>query len=443
MFDDLLNIISTSSMSFATNLSSWNHKIFACLILIEFLLIVIFYLLQPDKIEEMPIKLGKLLLCGAIGGVLFMYLPHIWNVGWQSIQYVATKAGASKIAMSPADMLNDALRIVGHLFASAAGDGGWNPLKVLGNVLISVVISFAVFFLFTIVIIEVVANYIMWTFFGAIGGIFVVMYVFKTTRPSFNHYIKYMCGLLLKSLGLFVMISMLSVTINNYSNYDKDLGLPPTTPHCTTVQNINKQIVSCSTTQCRVDLQPSLQDAEKQCNTETEALNAYKLKASHGFMERGLILILVLVIFVTLVKTIPSAMASLVGFGNYDIKGIGQAMGAIAMGAGAAKLLGQSNPVQAAGAGIKAGAGAIAGGVGGAVSGVVSAGANNQVEGWKGTTGRVVGKGFQGAGSASKYAGSKIGKAAQWAGSAADPEKAKAHRRKIVEETMKQFNSRH
>ena len=148
-------------------------------------------------------------------------------MGWDTVQYLASKAADGHITINPADFLNQALSIVGHLFSSAASNAGWNPLQFMGNTLISVVIAFGVFFLFAIIILEIIVNYIMWSVLGAFGGIFVVMYALKATRPSFLMYIKYMFGLLFKSFGLFIMISMLSVYLNTYSDYDKNLGVPP------------------------------------------------------------------------------------------------------------------------------------------------------------------------------------------------------------------------
>ena len=292
MFDSLLNLITESSINFSNNLSAWNHNIFYLLILIDFILIILIAYFNPEKIERLPITLFGLLFSAFVGLCLFAWLPSIWSMGWDTVQYLASKAADGQITMNPADFLNQALSIVGHLFSSAASNAGWNPLQFMGNTLISVVIAFGVFFLFAIIILEIIVNYIMWSVLGAFGGIFVVMYALKATRPSFLMYMKYMFGLLFKSFGLFIMISMLSVYLNTYSDYDKNLGVPPATPNCTVVKEVQEQILSCSTIKCKTDLAPSLSAAQKLCSKEEHALNAWKIKASHGFIERGLILLL-------------------------------------------------------------------------------------------------------------------------------------------------------
>ena len=462
MFDDLMNLTQTSSMDFANNLSNWNHNIFLLLIIVEFLFISVIYILKPEQIEQLPIKLALLGITAGIGGVLFMYLPQIWVIGWETVQYIVKESSgtATLITPNPSDFLNQAFSIVGHLFASATENAGWNPLQFMGNMLVSVVIAFGVFALFVIIIVTLVGNFMMWTVLGAIGGIFVVMYVFKTTRPCFVSYIKYMCGLLLKTLGLFLMVAMLTVYLNSFTSYDSKIGSPPSMADCQEVIDIQQQLQNCTDTQCKINITPSLNSAKKLCTQAKQKYNAWQIQTSHGFIERGLILMLVLFIFVTMIKTIPNVMASLVGFGDYSIHGMGQAMGAVAMGAGAAKLLQQSNPAQAKGRAVGAAAGGVASGVGNAAGGVSSGlgnlaakGANSEREDWKGSFARGAGKGMQYTGAAAKKAGSHIGgtaekagskavEAAKWLGGSKDEEAAKAGRRKLVEEVTRQFNNK-
>ena len=461
MFDDLLDLTQTSSIDFASNLSNWNHNIFLLLIIVEFLIISATYILKPEQIDQLPIKLALLGITAGIGGVLFMYLPDIWVMGWTTVEYIIKKSSGSStiITPNPSDFLNQSLSIVGHLFASATENAGWNPLQFMGNILVSVVISFGVFGLFAIIIITLVGNYIMWSILGATGGIFVVLYVLKSTRPCFQSYIKYMCGLLLKTLGLFLMISMLTVYLNSFTSYDSKIGPPPSIADCQQVVNIQQQLEDCTDTQCKIDLTPSLHSAQKLCSEEKQKYNAWQIQSSHGFIERGLILMLVLFIFVTMIKTIPNVMASLVGFGDYSIHGMGQAMGAVAMGAGAAKLLQQSNPVQAMGGAVGSVAGSAVYGAGKVASGTASglgkfadSCANSEREDWKGSIARRTGKSMQYTGAAAKKAGSHIGGTAQKAGSKAadlakwsvgskDEEVAKAGRRKLVDEVYKQFKN--
>jgi hypothetical protein len=458
MFDDLLNLTQSSSLEFAKNLSSWNHNIFVSLILIEFLIISATYILKPEQIEQLPIKLALLGITAGIGGVLFMYLPDIWVMGWKTVQYIVKESSGSSttITPSPSDFLNQAFSIVGHLFASATENAGWNPFQFMGNILVSVVIAFGVFGLFVIIIITLVGNFMMWSVLGAVGGIFVVMYVVKSTRPCFQSYIKYMCGLLLKTLGLFLMVSMLSVYLHTFTSYDSKIGKAPSTADCQQVIDIQEQLQNCTDTQCKIDLTPSLNSAKKLCSEEKLEYNAWQIQASHGFIERGLILMLVLFIFVTMIKTIPNVLASLVGFGDYSIHGMGQAMGAVAMGAGAAKLLLQSNPVQAAGRAVAQTAAGLAGGLAGAATsslGKVAGGlANKQGDSGISSFLRSTGKGMQHTGEAAKKAGSHIGdgaqkvgskavEAAKWAGGSKDEESAKAGRRKLVDEVTKQFKN--
>ena len=408
MFDDLMDLTQTSSMDFAYNLSSWNHNIFLLLIIVEFLVISITYILKPDQIEQLPIKLALLGITAGIGGVLFMYLPEIWVMGWTTVQHIVKESSGTGtlITPNPSDFLNQAFSIVGSL-----------------------------------------------------GGIFVVMYVFKTTRPCFQSYIKYMCGLLLKTLGLFMMVAMLTVYLNSFTSYDSNIGSPPSMADCQEVIDIQQQLQNCTDTQCKIDITPRLNSAQKLCTQAKQKYNAWQIQTSHGFIERGLVLILVLFIFVTMIKTIPNVMASLVGFGDYSIHGMGHAMGAVAMGAGAAKLLQQSNPAQAMGGAVGSAAGGVASGVGRAAGGAASglgnfAGglANKQGDGLNAGA-RFLGKGMQYTGGAAKKAGSHIGATAEKAGSKAadlakwsvgskDEEAAKAGRRKLVNEVTKQFNNK-
>ena len=352
--------------------------------------------------------------------------------------------------------LNQAFSIVGHLFASATQSAGWSPYKFIGNILVSVAISFGVFFLFVIIIVSLVGNYVMWSVLGAVGGIFVVMYVVKSTRPCFQNYIKYMCGLLLKTLGLFLMVSMLTVYLNSFTSYDSKIGSPPSRADCQQVIDIQQQLQDCTDTQCKIDLTPSLNLAQKLCSEEKQNYNAWQIQSSRSFIERGLILLLVLFIFVTLVKTIPNVLASLVGFGDYSIHGMGQAMGAVAMGAGAAKMLAGNNMTQAAvrGAG-NAVAGVASGGVKATASGLgkfAESSANSQKDGLTGSIVRGAGKGMQYTGGAARKVGTHIGGAAQkagskaveaakWAAGSKDEEAAKVQRRKLVDEVMKQFKN--
>ena len=154
-----------------------------------------------------------------------------------------------------------------------------------------------------------------------------------------------------------------------------------------------------------------------------------KIKASHGFIERGLILLLVLFIFVMLVKTIPGVFGSLVGTGNYSIKGMSQAISAVAMGGLAAKMVTNSNPAQAIGRVAGKVGGDTLGGVSSAIAQGVDKAANNEVESWKGTGGRILGKGAQAAGrvakSATNYGIDKVKDATAWAGGSKDPVKQK------------------
>ena len=284
MFDDLLDLTQTSSMDFAHNLSSWNHNIFLLLIIVEFLVISITYILKPDQIEQLPIKLALLGITAGIGGVLFMYLPEIWVMGWTTVQYIVKESSGTGtlITPNPSDFLNQAFSIVGHLFASATENAGWNPLQFMGNIIVSVVISFGVFALFVIIIVTLVGNFMMWTVLGAVGGIFVVMYVFKTTRPCFHSYIKYMCGLLLKTLGLFIMVAMLTVYLNSFTSYDSNIGSPPSMADCQEVIDIQQQLQNCTDTQCKIDITPRLNSAQKLCTQAKQKYNAGQCKPHMG-----------------------------------------------------------------------------------------------------------------------------------------------------------------
>ena len=108
MFDDLMNLTQTSSMDFANNLSNWNHNIFLLLIIVEFLFISVIYILKPEQIEQLPIKLALLGITAGIGGVLFMYLPQIWVIGWETVQYIVKESSgtATLITPNPSDFLN-------------------------------------------------------------------------------------------------------------------------------------------------------------------------------------------------------------------------------------------------------------------------------------------------------------------------------------------------
>ena len=269
-----------------------------------------------------------------------------------------------------------------------------------------------------------------------------------------------MCGLLLKTLGLFIMVAMLTVYLNSFTSYDSNIGSPPSMAKCQDVIDIQEKLQNCTDTQCKIDITPRLNEAKNLCIQAKQNYNAWQIQASHGFIERGLILMLVLFIFVTMIKTIPNVLASLVGFGDYSIHGMGQAMGAVAMGAGAARLLQQSNPAQAMGGAVGSAAGGVASGVGKAAGGMASGmgnlaakGANNEREDGWGSIGRGTGKGMQYAGGAAKKAGSHISgtvkeagskavEGAKWLGGSKDEEAAKAGRRKLVEEVTKQFNAK-
>ena len=101
MFDDLLDLTQKSSIDFAINLSSWNHNIFLLLIVVEFLIISATYILKPDQIEQLPIKLALLGITAGIGGVLFLYLPDIWVMGWNTVQYIIKQSSGSSTTITP------------------------------------------------------------------------------------------------------------------------------------------------------------------------------------------------------------------------------------------------------------------------------------------------------------------------------------------------------
>jgi hypothetical protein len=444
MFDSLMELTNQSAINFAHNLSDWNHKIFFALLTLDFLLIICAAYFKPEQIEKLPITIFGLLFTSCVGLCLFAWLPEIWKMGWDTVQYIASKAASGTIEANPTKLLNQAFSIVKHLFSSAASNGGWNPFQQFGNTIISIVIAYGVFFLFVIIIFEVVGNYIMWAVLGALGGIFVVMYVFRATRPSFVNYTKYMLGLLFKTFGLFLMVSMLSIYLNTFSDFDKNLGAPPKTPSCQIVKNVQDKIQTCKTTDCKSNLYQGLTDARKSCSKEKMKLDAWNIKASHGFVERGLILLLVLFIFVMLVKTIPTVLASFVGIGDFSLKGMSQAMGAVAMGVGAAKMLANSNPGQAVAAGAKRVGEAVGAGIGQVAGGVAGGMANNEMGGIHGPVGRVAGKGLQKAGSISTSAAAAgldaTRTVVEFVGGSKDPVKQKQHAQDLTKRTLDQLN---
>jgi hypothetical protein len=449
MFDELLRQLSTGAIDISGNLASWNVKIFGSLVLIELLLMYMVFFLNPEKIEELPVKFFKLLFYTFVANTLFMFLPQIWIVGWDTVNYLVKIASHTDMTFNPSDLLAQAFKIIGSLFAAAVSDGGWNIAQSLGNVVVSTGIAFGVFFLFVIIIAEVIINYVMWIIGGAMGGIFILLFVMNATRPMFFNYIKYMFGLLFKTLTMFLLLALLTVLIANYANFNDKLGPPPQTPSCDLVDSVTEDIAKCTTAECKSNLVPLLKQHEASCNIEKKKLEDYELKASQGFISRGLILLLTLFIFVLIVKTIPSAMASLVGFGSYDVKGMGQAMGAVAMGAAGAKMMSNTNAGQAVSAGAKAVGGAVGAGVGAAaskVAGGLGAGANalanNEKGGKMGAIGKAAGNIGKGIGGASKMAGKAaggVGKAAKWSLASSNPEAKKSAIQKIVSESKKQM----
>jgi len=415
MFDYILEHLEKGSQGIAHNMAAWNIKIFGALVLVEVIIMVMAYALQPEKIEELPVKFYKLLFFTFVANTLFMWLPTIWVVGWDTVNYLASLATGEAVNYSPSELLAKAFSIMGDLQSAAWSDGGWNLAKSIINALFVIPISFAVFFLFLIIIAEVVINYVMWVVSGAMGGIFILLFVLTSTRPMFYNYIKYMFGLLFKTLTMFLMLSMLMVILDNYVNFNEKLGPPPTTQTCDTLENLNIQASKCTTTDCKNILVPQIQAAEQNCNREKKDLEAYEVEANKGFIARGLTLLMALFIFVMIFKTIPSAMASLVGFGSYEVKGMMQAMGAAAGGAavGNAVTGGRAGAAAAAGGNMAKGAAGAVGsaaisGTAGLAKGAMAGAGMGAVDGFKsgqtpqGKVGKALGGMMTGAGSLAK-----------------------------------------
>ncbi|MBK2305104.1 type IV secretion system protein, partial [Francisella philomiragia] len=378
MFNGMLTNIEKASIEFSQNLASWNHSIFISLVLIEFLLMGLAYTFNHTKIEELPIKFYKLVFYVFLANTLFIFLPQIWVMAWDSINWIATKAAGQSIDYSPSEMLSKAFNVVADLFMAADNDanntGGtfaWLGAKI-ANTLISIPIAFAVFFLFCIIVTDIVLNYVMWIISGALGGIFILLFTVSSTRPMFYNYMKYMLGLLFKTLTMFLMLSILYVMIDTQIHYKQHLGPAPETPSCLLIEGLRDEASKCTSNDCSESYAVQIKSMQDRCNVESKALAKYQEEANKGFFANALTLLFSMFIFTIIFKTIPSAIAGLVGFGSYDVKGMGQAMGAVAMGGavGNAMTGGLAGAgAQQAGAAAKAGVAGAAGAVAGSVLG--------------------------------------------------------------------------
>lgn len=418
MLASILETVEKGSITFSQNLSSWTFNIFAILVLIEFLLMVLAYTFAHTKVEELPIKFYKLIFFTFLANTLFMYLPQLWVIGWDTVNYVAGLASGGTIEdFSPDGLLVKAFVVVGQLFAAAGGEGAWYDLGAkIFAMLAALPIAFAVFFLFVIIITEVVLNYVMWVISCAMGGIFILLFVMSSTRPMFINYIKFMVGLLFKTLMIFLMISLLSTLLDKQINYSSSMGDKPKTDTCLLVESLQADASRCTTTECRAAIDQQLAVQSKSCNQERKELEKWTEDSQKGFLVRGLSLLMAMIIFVLMFKTLPSAIAGLVGFGSYDIKGGMQAMGAIAAGAGAAKMAGgamaQTNAGVAVG-GAVGGAAKAGGAMAGQGAGILGKAAVGAAVGFGGLmTGQDPVSSYQAGSSAAGKVGGAIGKAA-------------------------------
>ena len=292
MFNGMLTNIEQSSIELAQNLSSWNIKIFGALVLIEFLIMMIAYTFSYSKVEELPVKFYKLMFYTFTANTIFMWLPQIWVMGWDTINYLANLAAGETIDYSPAAMLKKAFVIVGELFQASIDDGakasfGSQTVVTLMNFFIALPIAFAVFFLFCLIVAELVVNYAMWIITGSLGGIFILLFVITSTRPMFYNYIKYMFGLLFKTLGLFLMVALLSTLIDTQVHYDKHIGEKPSIETCNEIDTWKVEAAKCTTNECKERFTAQIEASNKTCQAERKAVAKWTEESQKGFLERS------------------------------------------------------------------------------------------------------------------------------------------------------------
>jgi len=369
MFNDILAEYSALAEHIAASLQYFIMAFFAGLAVLEISIITGKHMFEMSTGDQLYIGLGRAILYIAGASFLFAFLPTYFQAGWEQIYKLAYKISGSSVDYSPSGLVDLLFKITGDIFRAASSEGKILDGTVFIYGLAAVFIVFIICGIFAIIIALVSTNYICWNILGAMGGIFICFFTLGITRPIFSNYIKYMLGLLLKTFVQLIFLGILVICIQNTTDYKKSLGPPPATPNCDQKDQAEKEYTeSCMNNQyivdpaerskCILDVKESwnFDSLDKKCQVERKLQESFNAKLNENFVYRGLLLVVTMIMFLVLFMTIPNVVAGMVGFGDYSVKGVSQAMGMVAMGAAAAKM-----SKQITGRGLGAGSGAVQG----------------------------------------------------------------------------------
>ncbi|MBK2341731.1 type IV secretion system protein [Francisella philomiragia] len=389
MFNEVLAQYADLAQHISDGLRSFALYFFIALAVLEISIIAGKTVLSMQSGDKMVMSLSKAVLYIAFASALGGYFLQEWfPAAWEQVYKLAYNISGTSADYSPSSLVDLLFQISGSILDAAIDQGSvWNG-TIFGYTLMAVGIIFICIIIFAIIISMIAVNYVTWSILTAMGAIFVCFFVMNISRPIFSNYIKYLVGLLLKTLTQLILLGILVISIQDMLSYKDKLGPEPKKPNCEQLDQADAEILQQCTsnqyfspierTQCVANVKASwnYERITEQCESEKKVIALYHSSAKKGFIYRGILLVVTMILFLVIFMTIPDIVAGMVGFGDYSVKGISQAMGAVAMGWAGAKSVSKSVGSSATGvaSGAKSGngvVGTLGGAVGGGLAGMV------------------------------------------------------------------------